>query len=222
MATPTKTTKAPKKAKAQAAAVPVPQGPEQCQSQITQLGNLIRRHAVMKAELDGKVAALVEIYAATLAGLATEASALQQGIQIWCEANRDAITQGRKVKTANLVTGEVSWRQNPPSVTVRKADEVLAKLRELGLVDYIRKTEEVNKESILALDSAVEKITVETLAAQDEPAQEAARQKLHLELLRGVPGLSIVKGLEVFSVTPFETTAATPGAPTPAPAAATA
>lgn len=197
-----------KKPKAPAATVPVPQSMAQAQSQITQLGNLIRRHALLKAELDGKVAAIVEQYAATLAGLVTEADSAQKGLQIWCEANRDQLTNGGRVKTANLVTGEVSWRQRPPSVTVRKAEEVLARLREMGLTTFVRSTEEVNKEAILALDSDVAKITVEALEANDAAAQVMARQKLQLELLRGIPGLVINKGLEDFSVTPFETTTA--------------
>lgn len=200
---------AKKKSKAAAAAVPVPQNLNQAQTQITQLGNLLRRHTLLKAELDGKVAAIVEEYATTLAGLVAEADSAQKGLQIWCEANREQLTNGGKVKTANLVTGEVSWRQRPPSVTVRKAEEVLARMREMGLVAFVRSTEEVNKEAILALDSEVAKITVEALEAQDAEAQKMARQKLQLELLRGIPGLVINKGLEDFSVTPFETEAAT-------------
>ena len=43
---------------------------------------------------------------------------LQAGVQTWCEANREQICG--KGKTANLITGEVSWRQRPPSVRVRR------------------------------------------------------------------------------------------------------
>ena len=46
---------------------------------------------------------------------------LQAGIQTYCEAHRDELTSGGKTKTANLVTGEVSWRQRPPSVSIRSA-----------------------------------------------------------------------------------------------------
>lgn len=200
---------ATRKTKTAAPALPVPQSREQCQTQITSLGQMLRRHAVMKAELDEKVAELTQQYGPLLADLQAEADRLHQGIQIWATSNRDALTQGGKTKTVNLVTGEVSWRQRPPSCAVRKAADVLAELRKLGLQDYIRTTQEVNKDAILALDSAVEKITVEDLAGDSPEAGLLALKKLHLEFIRGIPGISLVKGVEDFTATPFETEAAT-------------
>lgn len=202
---------ATRKTKAPAVAVPVPDSAESAAGFIKRLGDLNRQHALRKAELDGKVAALAEEYASVLLGLQQQAKALEQGIQVWCEANRANLTNGNKVKTARLVTGEVAWRQRPPSVTVRGEEDVLAALRQLKLADYIRTTEGVNKEAILALDSAVGLITVDDLAntANPEAAKRCAQQKLHWELLKTVKGLSISKGVEDFSITPFETEEAT-------------
>lgn len=193
-----------KTAKSAAATVPVPQSREQAQSQISRLGAILREHAVLKAEVDQLVANVVDQYAAQLDALVKQRDELQAGLQIWCDANRATLTDNHKTKTVNLVTGEVAWRQRPPSVGVRGADEVLKALREAGLSTYIRTTEEVNKQGILELASQVEKITVEDLAEGTEAAQQLARQKLDLARLQGIKGITLVRGLEDFSVTPFE------------------
>lgn len=97
-------------------------------------------------------------------------------MQTWAEANRDAITQNGRVKTAAFTTGEVSWRIRPPSVAIKGVEAVLNSLRRLGLTRFIREKSEVNKEAIL-----------------NEPAAVAK-----------VPGITINQG-EDFVVTPFET-----------------
>lgn len=199
---------ATRKAKAPAVAVAVPENKESAATFIRLLGDLAREHATRKAELDDKVAKLADEYAPVLLDLQQRMQALQQGIQIWAEANRNALTQNGKVKTAHLVTGEVAWRQRPPSVTVRGVEEVLAALRTLQLQAYIRTSEEVNKEAILALDAAVEKLTDDDLL-DPELGKQRALQRRHAELLKTVKGLSVSKGIEDFSIAPFETTEAT-------------
>ena len=100
---------------------------------------------------------------------------LTEGVATWCAANRAALCPGG-VKTANLVTGEVSWRQRPPSVSIRAADKVLAKLKALGLHRFVRTAETPNKEAMLAEPKAVD----------------------------GIAGISIVTGVEDFTIAPYE------------------
>ncbi len=102
-------------------------------------------------------------------------SSLLDGIAIWCEANRAELLKAGG-KTANLITGEVQWRQRPPSVSVRAADKVIATLRALGLSRLVRSKDEVDKEAILSEPQAV----------------------------AGVAGITVVKGVEDLVVTPFE------------------
>jgi phage host-nuclease inhibitor protein Gam len=115
-----------------------------------------------------------------LDALSEQIKTLQAGVQAYCEAHRDELTDGGRVKTANFVTGEVQWRQRPPSVSVRGSDSVIDTLKRLGLGKFVRTKEEVNKEAIL-----------------NEP-----------EEVRGVAGLNIVTGVEDFVITPFEQEAA--------------
>ncbi|MCX1853849.1 host-nuclease inhibitor Gam family protein, partial [Escherichia coli] len=99
-----------------------------------------------------------------------------KGVQGWCEANRDELTNGGKVKTANLVTGDVSWRVRPPSVSIRGMDAVMETLERLGLQRFIRTKQEINKEAILLEPKAV----------------------------AGVAGITVKSGIEDFSIIPFE------------------
>lgn len=98
-------------------------------------------------------------------------------MQTWCEAHRAELTRDGKVKTANLVTGEVQWRKRSRRVQVSDLDVALAGIRARGLAaTYIRTSEVLDKAAVLA--------------APNE--------------LAGIPGLSVATGGEDFVITPFE------------------
>lgn len=164
--------------KSTAVAVAVPQSRSMCADHVRQLGDLQREHTRAAAELNDQIAALTAAAEPVLADLAQRIAALQAGIQTWCEANRVTLCgEGDKLgKTANLVTGEVSWRVRPPSVSVKGVEAVIDALRRNDLYHLIRLKEEVNKEAIL-----------------NEPAAVAR-----------IPGITIVCGVEDFIITPFE------------------
>lgn len=161
--------------KSQAAPVFVPQTRDQVAEAIREIGSRQRELARLTADMNDELARVKEQWEALAEPHKKRVETLTQGVQIWCEANRDALTQGGKVKTAVFTTGEVAWRLRPPSVGVRGAEAVLDALRRLGLSRFIRTKEEVNKEAIL-----------------NEPAA-----------VQGVAGITINQG-EDFVVTPFE------------------
>ena len=146
---------------------------EQAQTDIAQIGNLQREHARISGELNDRIAALTEAEAPRLKELQDRISTLQNGVQTWCEANREQLCG--KGKSANLITGEVSWRQRPPSVRVTGEESVIDLLKRMTLGRFVRSKEAVNKEAIL-----------------NEP-----------EAVATVPGISIQQG-EDFVVVPFE------------------
>ena len=158
-----------------AATLEAPQTLEQTQSWIKELGDTQREHARVSAALNDQIAALTEEHKPALNALTDRIKELQQGVQTWCEAHRAELTAGGG-KTVNLITGEVSWRQRPPSISVRGVEAVLESLRTLGLFRFIRTKDEVNKEAML-----------------NEP-----------ELAATVAGVSVIKGKEDFAITPFE------------------
>lgn len=155
-------------------AADAPQTMAQVQSDIRKIGDLQREHGRVSADLNDQVAKLTDAAAPTLKDLQEQVSSLQKGVQIYCEANREELCG--KGKTANLVTGEVQWRQRPPSVKVTGVDAVIAWLKNMGMNAFIRSKEEINKEAML-----------------NEP-----------EKAKGVPGVSIVTGVEDFVIVPFE------------------
>lgn len=170
MATPTKTRL---KTKAQ---LDVPQSRDEAAQYIRQFGDLQRKLLREQAEMNDAIAHITETYQPRLEVLKGDLGARQQGLQAWCEANRFDLTNGGKVKTANLVTGEVQWRQRPPSVRVSKPALVIETLKKLGLDRFIREKPEVNKE-----------------AMQADP-----------EAVTGIAGITFIKGVEDFVITPFE------------------
>jgi phage host-nuclease inhibitor protein Gam len=161
--------------KKQAAAY-VTQTAEDCAADIRKLGDLQRDFLRETAAMNDAIAQITHQHQPAIDGLKDRINVLQQGVQGFCEAHRDQLTQNGKVKTASFVTGEVQWRQRPPSVAVRGGEVVIEALKRLGLGRFVRTKEEINKEAIL-----------------NEP-----------EEVRGVAGISINSGVEDFVITPFE------------------
>jgi phage host-nuclease inhibitor protein Gam len=153
-----------------------PQTREDCAAWIKTLGDMQRDLARVEAEMNDAIGQTTQFYQPRIDALKAKIAAKQTGIQTWAEANREAITEGGKSKTANLITGLVQWRQRPPSVSIRGVESVLETLERLGLSRFIRTKREPNKEAML-----------------NEP-----------EAVRGVAGITLVTGVEDFVVTPFE------------------
>lgn len=169
-----KTPMASKKMKAPAFTVSVPQSRGDCALHIKKMGDVQRDFERMRAEMNDAIADITQRYQPNLELLDAQCQALAKGIQTWCEANRATLCENGG-KTANLVTGEVSWRQRPPSVSVTGADSVMETLRRMQLERFVRTKDEINKYAILNYPDAV----------------------------RGIAGISIVTGVEDFAITPF-------------------
>lgn len=164
--------------KAKATTASVPQSRADCAAAIRQLGDLQRMFERERGHLNDQIAAITAERQPILDDLAQRIQSMQQGIQTWCESHRvELCGEGDRLgKTANLVTGEVAWRMRPPSITVRGADTVCENLQRMGLGRFVRVKAEPNKEAMLA-----------------EP-----------EAVRGIAGITLVSGIEDFSIVPFE------------------
>lgn len=145
-----------RKIKTQAATVPVPQTRDDTVSAIARIGHHQRERERLKGEMDEQITTLRENYDRLMAPHVDEIKALTSGIHTWAEANRDELTQKGKVKTANLMTGELRWRITPPACKLVRVKEALEELKRLALNRFIRTKEEVNKEAILADQDAVQ------------------------------------------------------------------
>lgn len=158
----------------------VPQSRDDAAADIRKIGDLQRQMSRAATEMNDAIAEITAQFQPHLDEVGKQINTLQDGVQGYCEAHRQELTNDGKVKTANLITGEVQWRQRPPSVRLSKSEVVLETLARLGLSRFIRTKEEVNKDAIL-----------------DEP-----------DAVRGVAGITVVTGVEDFVITPFEQQAA--------------
>ena len=147
---------------------------DEAQVAIKQIGDLQREHARRTTVMNDAIARITEAEAPQLDDLHKRIETLQAGVQTWCEANREQLCG--KGKTANLITGEVSWRVRPPSVRVTGEESVIDLLKRMTLGRFVRTKEAVNKEAIL-----------------NEP-----------DAVSGVPGIKVVSGIEDFVIVPFE------------------
>lgn len=166
----------PTRIKAPAALYPVPQSQDEVNDTIHKIGRAQRERARIQADMNDAMAALKLQYEAQAKPWSEQITALSGGVQTWCEANREALTKGGKVKYYAFAAGEVNWRMRPPRVTITGMESVLETLKRLGLARFVRTKEEPNKEAML-----------------NEP-----------EVVTGIAGIKIAQG-EDFVVKPFET-----------------
>lgn len=159
-----------------AAQTAIYQSREEVQGAIKEIGDKQRELQRLATEMNDELAAISERYAPLIEAVKDEIKPMQKGVQMWCEVHRNALTDNGKVKTAQLLTGEVSWRFKPPSVTVRNAEAVIDVLEKVGLSRFVRVKKEVNKEAVLAEPQAVS----------------------------AIEGISIKSGEEEFIIKPFE------------------
>lgn len=159
-----------------AAAVYVPQTKQDVTCDIRKIGELQREAVRLETQMNDEIATITQRFSPAIEVIKSDLNLLSKGVQGWCEANRDDLTNNGKTKTANLVTGEIQWRNRPPSVGIRGADSVLETLQRLGLDRFIRSKQEINKEAIL-----------------NEPLAVA-----------GVAGITVKTGIEDFAIVPFE------------------
>jgi phage host-nuclease inhibitor protein Gam len=148
---------------------------EQMQAAIVKYGEAAREYARIKADEGDAIARIRETNAERLNALEAEQEKLLRGIQFYAEANREALLP-KGAKSADVQVGRIFWRIDPPSVRVRGEEAVLELLRGKKLTRFIRVKEGVNKEAVLA-----------------EP-----------EAVAGIPGITLVSGVEQFGVEAFD------------------
>lgn len=128
----------------------VPADRDQVNEAIAEIGRLQRERERIQADMNDRLAALKAEHDAAAKPHADRISELAKGVQLWCEANRAALTREGRVKFHEFATGLVKWRLTPWSVSISKVADVLALLKAKGLKQYIRKKEEPDKEALLA------------------------------------------------------------------------
>ncbi len=139
------------KSKRAAVTVNVPQTRDDANTAIRLIGIDQRELARIEADMNDELAAVRERYEANASPLRDAIQSRIDGVQIWAEANRAQLTNGYKVKTVALTSGELVWRMNTPSVRLTlPEDEVIANCEAAGLEECIRRTPSLDKNAIKA------------------------------------------------------------------------
>lgn len=156
--------------------LPVPQSRDEAATHVRMIGDASRAVARIEADMNDRLAAIKEEHEAKAEPFRSLVGSLTEGLRTWCDANREALTDGGARKFADLGTGRVEWRKLPPKVTIKGVEATLEAIRKLGLLAFLREKFEIDKEAMLR-----------------EP-----------DKARLVPGVSIGSEGETFTVEPFE------------------
>jgi phage host-nuclease inhibitor protein Gam len=127
----------------------VPQTRDAAAEAVAEIGRKQRERDRIQAAMNDALAEARAMYEAAAKPHADRISELTRGLHLWCEANREALTQGNKVKFHTFATGEVKWRMRPPSIAIRGVDAVVSALRALKLDRFLRTKVEIDKEALL-------------------------------------------------------------------------
>ena len=163
--------------KSTAAAYPVPQSMTEANGFINAIGIAQRERDRIQGEMNDRLAEIKAEFEDKAAPFKAEIEDFTKGVLTFCEARRDELTRGGKVKFHRFPAGEVNWRKRPAKVRITGVDAVIERLKALKLGRFIRVKEEANKDAMLA-----------------EP-----------EAAGSVEGIKIGSEGEDFVITPFET-----------------
>lgn len=108
--------------------------------------------AYIEARRDKAIVRLQQKFGEKIAPLAVQRDAQVQLAETYADAHRKELLPKDR-KSADIPTATFGWREGNRTVQVLqklKADAVVAKLKEVGLASYVRTTEEIAKDKILA------------------------------------------------------------------------
>ena len=135
---------------------------------IKKIGDKQREINKIKDNLNGKIEKLKEQAVNDSIGYQDGIDCLLEGLFVYASANRDDLTDNGKKKTVALPTGSFAWRLTPPSVSLRKIDEVVNALKQLNLSRFIRIKEEVDKEAMLKEPAVAKTVSGVTISQHEE------------------------------------------------------
>lgn len=118
-----------------------------------------------KAQIEGlrarEIAASYARFMRVVEDYETQEADIVDKLRAWAEANREALTNAGKSKSARLETGVISWRKQPDSVVVADEDDVIAQIEALGpdlIREFIKTTKSIDKARMLVLRDKAQSI----------------------------------------------------------------
>jgi len=131
----------------------VPQDKTGADAMIRRIGEAQRERQNIETAMNEGIAALKAAAEERAKPVAAEIELLTRGIQTWCAAHRDELTDNGKRKFYRFGSGDINWRDRPPKVSLRGVDSIIDYLktrRSVKFRKFLRVKFEVNKEAMLA------------------------------------------------------------------------
>ncbi len=135
-----------------------PKTRKEAEAILRDLGECQRAMADIEADNNHIVAALAQDHEERLQPFRQKAADMLAALQVWAEANREELLADGDGKTVKLASGEIRWRLTPPSVKITKPEDVIERLMDAGLQQYLRTSVEIDKHAILAQPGGVQGI----------------------------------------------------------------
>ncbi|OIO52766.1 hypothetical protein COY65_02885 [Candidatus Jorgensenbacteria bacterium CG_4_10_14_0_8_um_filter_39_13] len=130
--------------------VVIPKSREEASGFVRQVGDAQRELKRIAADSQGRIAAIEEKAGKEAQPHKEKLQGLVDGLFLFFAANRNELTEGGKRKSVDLATGVIGEHTNPhKAVLTEKMEIVLTNLHALKLEQFIRSTEEINREAML-------------------------------------------------------------------------
>jgi len=156
-------------------ALETPQSKEEVDAAIRQIGDLLNEIDRLENNLEGTIRKETASTSKKVNAHEQRIIELQQGIEAFMASHRRELTQGGKRKSIKLPTGNTGWRFSTLLVEITGEEEEVVKLLEKrGLEGLVRVKKTVDKEAIKKNPGSV----------------------------RGIKGLIVKKGEEIFWIKP--------------------
>jgi phage host-nuclease inhibitor protein Gam len=140
-----------RKAKTLTQQLPVPQNDEELAQAVAKIGESQRAVMAIESKLAADVSSLTETAGTDAKPHQDTIDQLTRALQVYCDANRQRLTEGGKTKTVELLTGTVSWRQRPAKVNLSdKVDQIIARIEDSAYAGkFLREKVELDKEAMI-------------------------------------------------------------------------
>jgi phage host-nuclease inhibitor protein Gam len=141
---------------------------------LRRMGEIKIKLGKLEGEMTLKINEIKSDYDTRAEGLKAEYKSIEDQITLFAEERKGEFAKNR---TKNLTFGVVAYRVTS-KVVIRSKAACLAAMRALGLTQYIRTTEEPDKEAMSGLDAAVLAKVGAVLKTEDKPRIEPNIEKI--------------------------------------------
>lgn len=129
---------------------------------IARIAQLQQQRSTIAAVAETRISKITEDTRVRISPLNDEINEIVKQLSLYAQYHRKALTNDSKTKTVRFAHGTLRWRFTPLAITIKGMDDVLKRLKVLGLTQFIRTKETIDKEAMArerALAETVEGVT---------------------------------------------------------------